>query len=120
MPGGECLRIVELDYVRAARALGFSHTRVLLRHVLPNSLAPVTVAAAFSIASAILTESAASFLGFGVRPPTASWGGVLRDSHSPEHWWMVVFPGALVFVTVLCCSWVGDALRDAHDPREER
>jgi peptide/nickel transport system permease protein len=114
----ECLRTGALEYVLAARTLGFSHARVLARHVLPNSLAPAIVAAAFAVTTAILIESATSFLGFGVRPPTPSWGAVLRESQSSAHWWILVFPGLVVFATCLACNRIGDALRDALDPRE--
>jgi peptide/nickel transport system permease protein len=116
----ECLRTSALDHVLAARALGFSHARVLALHVLPNSLSPLLVAAAFAVTSAILIESATSFLGFGVKPPTPSWGAVLRESQSSAHWWILVFPGLAVFATCLACNRLGDALRDALDPREER
>jgi ABC-type dipeptide/oligopeptide/nickel transport system permease subunit len=114
----ECLRTSALEYVLAARTLGFSHARVLALHVLPNSVAPVFVAAAFAVTTSILIESATSFLGFGVRPPTPSWGAVLRESQSSAHWWILVFPGLAVFVTCLACNRIGDALRDALDPRE--
>jgi peptide/nickel transport system permease protein len=114
----ECLRTSQLDYVLAARALGFSHARILARHVVPNSIAPVYVTAAFWVTAAIAFESATSFLGFGVRPPTPSWGAVLHESQSSAHWWILVFPGLLVFAACLACNWIGDALRDHFDPRE--
>jgi len=79
----------------------------------------VFVAAAFAVTASILIESATSFLGFGVRPPTPSWGAVLRESQSGSHWWILVFPGLFVFLTCLSCNWIGDALRDALDPRED-
>lgn len=114
----ECLRTSALEYVLAARTLGFSHARVLALHVLPNSVAPMLVAAAFAVTTSILVESATSFLGFGVRPPTPSWGAVLRESQSSAHWWILLFPGLAVFVTCLACNRIGDALRDALDPKE--
>jgi peptide/nickel transport system permease protein len=114
----EILRVRELDYVLAARSLGLSNARVLLRHVLPNAMGPVWVAGAFAVASGILIESAVSFLGFGVRLPFPSWGALINDSRVPEHWWIQVFPGALIFVTVVCYNLVGEGLRDALDPRE--
>src|SRR5262249_30066848 len=109
----------EEDYVLAARALGLSETRIVLRHALPNALGPVLVAAAFAVAAGILTESAVSFLGFGVRLPVPSWGALLSDARSVEHWWMQVFPGLLIFATVLCTNALGEGLRQALDPRRE-
>ena len=114
----EILRVRQLDYVLAARSLGLSNTRVLLRHVLPNAMGPVWVAGAFAVASGILIESAVSFLGFGVRLPFPSWGALINDSRVPEYWWIQVFPGALIFVTVVAYNLVGEGLRDALDPRE--
>ena len=119
---GEFLRLVGLDFVAAARALGLSRRRVVFRHVLPNALGPVLVTAAFGVAGAILTESALSFLGFGVPAPQASWGSVLHDARGNEQalWWVTVFPGALIFVTVTAYNLVGEGLRDALDPRLRR
>ncbi|MEX1025620.1 MAG: ABC transporter permease [Planctomycetota bacterium] len=114
---GEFLKLKEQDFVVAARASGLSTTRVIFRHVLPNAMGPVLVAAAFSVAAGILTESAVSFLGFGVKDPIPSWGSVLNESKSAEHWWIQVFPGLLIFVTVFCYNLVGEGLRDALDPR---
>jgi len=114
---GEFLRLREQEFVLAARALGFSDARIIVRHVLPNAMSPVLVAAAFSVASGILIESAVSFLGFGVRQPEASWGSLVNASRSAAHWWIQVFPGLLIFVTVTCYNLVGDAVRDALDPR---
>ena len=114
---GEFLRLREQDFVVAAQALGFSSARIIFRHVLPNAMSPVLVACAFSVASGILTESAISFLGFGVKPPDASWGSLVNASKSAEHWWIQIFPGLLIFVTVTCYNLVGDAVRDALDPK---
>jgi len=111
---GEVLRIREEEYVLAARALGFSPARVLWRHVLPGALGPVLVAGAFAVASGVLIESAVSFLGFGVRLPFPSWGALL---HEPGRWWIQLFPGALIFVTVACTNVVGEGVRDALEPR---
>ncbi len=113
----EFLRLRELDFVLAARALGFSWPRIVLRHALPNALPPLLVASTFSIASAILIESALSFLGFGVRAPIPSWGALANESREASYWWIQVFPGALVFVTVLCFNRLGDAVRDVMDPK---
>ena len=114
----EVLRTRELEFVLAARAIGCSHTRILLRHVVPQSLPSITVAATIGVAFAVLLESALSFLGLGVQPPAASWGNMLSGARgylrtSPG---LAVLPGVLIFVTVLCYNWFGDGLRDAIDP----
>lgn len=114
----EALRVRELDYVLAARALGFSPARVLLGHVLPNVLAPALVAAGFVAVSAILAESSVSFLGFGIRVPSPSWGALMQEARTGQHAWLFLFPGACLLVTALCLSWLGDAARNALDPRE--
>ncbi len=115
---GEILRIRTMPYVEAARALGAGHARILLRHILPNALAPVLVAATFAMASAILLEGALSFLGFGIPEDMASWGGMLNDvrGHTGA-WWLAVFPGAAIFFTVTVYNLAGEGLRDAIDPR---
>jgi peptide/nickel transport system permease protein len=115
---GEILRIKTMPYVEAARALGCGSLRVIVRHILPNALAPVLVAATFAMASAILLEGALSFLGFGIPPDMASWGGMLNDVQGhTEAWWLAVFPGAAMFVTVTVYNLAGEGLRDAIDPR---
>jgi peptide/nickel transport system permease protein len=116
---GEFLRLVGLDFVIAGRALGLSSSRVIFRHVLPNALAPVLVSATFGVAGAILTESSLSFLGFGVPPPTASWGSVLNEAFGAEKemWWVTVFPGFMIFLTITAYNLVGEGFRDATDPR---
>lgn len=116
----EALRVRELDYVVAARALGLSPARVLLRHVLPNVLTPALVAAGFVAVSAILAESSVSFLGFGIRVPSPSWGALMQEARTGQHVWLFLFPGACLLATALCLSWLGDAARDALDPREVR
>jgi peptide/nickel transport system permease protein len=113
----EFLRARELDYVAAARSLGFSSTRIAFGHVLPNVLGPVLVAAAFAVASGMLIESGVSFLGFGVRHPVPSWGALLSESRSLEHWWLQLFPGLLIFAAVLSTHVLGEALRERLDPR---
>ncbi len=115
----EILRTKSMDYVVAARALGASDLRTIVRHVLPNALAPVFVAATFGVASAILIESTLSFLGFGVPPSTASWGSILSNARrlQPAGWWLAVFPGLAIFITVTSYNLVGEGLRDAADPR---
>ena len=116
---GEFLKAKSLDYVVAARALGASNFRTIVRHVLPNSLAPIFVAATFGVASAILIESTLSFLGFGVPPSTASWGAILASARVllPSGWWLTLFPGLAIFITVTSYNLVGEGLRDASDPR---
>ena len=116
----EFLRIRELEYALAARASGAGDSRIIFRHLLPNALAPVIVSASFGVASAILTESALSFLGFGVAFPTASWGSILAiaKDYIEFAWWLVVFPGIAIFLTVAAFNLIGDRLRDVLDPKE--
>jgi peptide/nickel transport system permease protein len=115
---GEFLRLKNAEFVMAARAAGAGPVRIMLRHILPNALAPVLVPITFGIASAILTESSLSFLGFGPPPPTASWGSILNDARSNlTMWWLVVFPGIAIFFTVLAYNLVGEGLQEATDPR---
>lgn len=116
---GEFLKLRESDFATAARATGLRDLRIIFRHLLPNALAPVLVSATFGVAAAIILESALSFLGLGVPPPTASWGEILSQSkrYVDEAWWLIVFPGAAIFVTVTTFNLVGEGLRDAMDPR---
>ena len=116
---GEFLRIKEQDYTQAAKALGASDQKIIFRHILPNSIAPVLVTATFGIASAILIEAALSFLGLGIQPPYASWGGILAAAKNfvDVAWWLAVFPGLAIFVTVTAYNLAGEGLRDATDPR---
>jgi peptide/nickel transport system permease protein len=115
---GQFLSLKEKDFITAARALGVPGRRLVTHHLLPNSLAPVIVAATLAIPSAILTESALSFFGLGVQPPQASWGSMLEDAQIwlTEAWWMWVPPGALISITVLAFNFMGDGLRDSLDP----
>jgi peptide/nickel transport system permease protein len=115
----EFLRLSEQEFVQAARALGYSHLRIIFRHVLPNAMAPVLVSATFGVAGAILTESALSFLGLGITIPKPSWGGILSDGRDAifSAAWIIVYPGAAIFVTITCYNLVGEAFRDAADPR---
>jgi len=119
---GEFLKAKSLEYVVAARAMGATDGRTIFRHVLPNALAPVFVAATFGVASAILIESTLSFLGFGVPPSTASWGSILSNARQllPSAWWLTAFPGLAIFLTVTSYNLVGEGLRDATDPRLRR
>ena len=116
---GEFLRLRSSEMVEAARASGAGHLRIALRHLLPSALAPVLVTAAFAVGAAILLEAALSFLGLGVRPPTATWGGLLTEArvHVERAWWLALFPGAALFAAVLACNLVGEGIRDLLDPR---
>jgi peptide/nickel transport system permease protein len=116
---GATLALREREFVDAARAIGASNTRIIARHVLPNCMGPIIVNATLVVAEAILVESTLSFLGFGVQPPTPSWGNLLSDSIGTvqDWWWLTVFPGLAIFLTVLAVNFVGDGLRDALDPR---
>jgi len=114
----ELLRIRNLEYIEAANALGFSKMRAMFRHAIPNALSPVFVALAFGIASAILIESFLSFLGFGVPPETITWGKLLALSRrAATAWWLAVFPGFAIFITVTLFNLLGEGLTDALDPR---
>ncbi len=115
----EFLKQRKMDYVAASRIQGASWWRIVFRHVLPNSLAPVFVSATFGVASAILVESSLSFLGFGVQPPTPSWGEILSQSRDfmDIAWWLTLFPGLAIFLTITSYNLVGEGLRDAIDPR---
>ena len=118
---GEVLRLKESDYVLAARGLGASRPRIIFRHILPTALAPVVVTLSFGIASAILIESALSLLGVGVRPPTPSWGRILGDWLEHQAcWWLAVFPGLAIFVSVFTYNLIGDGLQEAMAPRRRR
>jgi peptide/nickel transport system permease protein len=116
---GQVLSLKTLDFVDAARAMGASEPRLILRHLMPNALAPVIVAATLTVGGAILGESALSFLGLGIAPPTPSWGNMLQRAQE-YIWnasWLAVFPGLFIFMTVLSFNFLGDGLRDALDPR---
>lgn len=118
----EVLSLRERDFVLAARGLGASDFRIIFRHILPNALSPVLVAATLGVAGAILTESALSFLGIGVQPPVASWGNMLTagKDYIEFAWWLSLFPGLAILVTVIAYNLVGEGLRDALDPRTSR
>ena len=115
----EFLSLREREFVTAARALGAGDTRLILRHMLPNALAPVMVSATLGVAGAILTESALSFLGLGVQPPTPSWGNILTAGKDNIEiaWWLSVFPGLAILVTVMSYNLLGEGIREAIDPR---
>jgi peptide/nickel transport system permease protein len=115
----EVLRAKQLEFVQAARALGFSRRRIVWRHVLPAALSPVIALAALRVGNTILTESFLSFLGFGVSEPQVSWGLVIRGGRTAllDAWWIATFPGLAIVVCVVGYNLLGDALRDLYDPR---
>jgi peptide/nickel transport system permease protein len=113
------LSLKEQEFVAAARCLGVPNGRIMWVHILPNAVAPIVVAATLTIGSAILSETAVSYLGMGIQPPTPSWGNMLKNAQDVI-WtapWVAIFPGAMIFIATLCINFVGDALRDALDPR---
>ncbi len=116
---GECLSIRERGFVQAAKVLGLSNTRVMFVHLLPNVMAPILVTATLGIGGAILTESALSFLGLGVQPPTPSWGNILTagKDYITVAWWLSLYPGLAILITVLAYNLLGEGLRDVLDPR---
>jgi peptide/nickel transport system permease protein len=119
---GEVLSLREREFIEAARALGYSGSRIVLRHLVPNTLAPVIVAATLGIGNTIVLEAGLSFLGLGVQPPTPSWGTMVADGRGNllGAWWISTFPGLSIALTVLCFNLLGDGLRDAFDPRVRR
>ena len=118
----ETLSLRERDFVAAAKLAGTKPWRILFRHILPNAMAPVLVSATLGIAGAILTESALSFLGLGMQPPMASWGNMLLEGKQALGiaWWMSMFPGLAILLTVLGYNLLGESLRDIMDPRLSR
>jgi peptide/nickel transport system permease protein len=116
---GEVLRLREEGYVRAAEALGARRRRIIFRHLLPNALGPLLVAATLGVGDVILLEAGLSFLGLGIQPPTPSWGGMILDSREVmiSAPWIGIFPGLAIVITVLSVNVLGDALRSAVDPR---
>lgn len=119
---GDVLSLREREFVVGARALGASNARIIARHVLPNTVASLSVVTTFSLATIILIEASLSFLGLGVPPTVPTWGGMLNESRSymMPSWWTSVFPGLAIFVTVLGVNLLGDGIRDAFDPRLRR
>lgn len=118
----QVLSLVQQEYVTAARALGGRDVRVMVRHLLPNLVAPITVVATLTISTMILVEASLSFLGLGVPPPAATWGGMVADGRNylVTAWWVSVEPGIAIFLTVLAINLVGDWLREALDPALRR
>ncbi len=118
---GQFLSIKQMEYIEAAKASGISEFRIIWRHMLPNSLAPILISATLIMANAILIEAALSYLGLGVQAPMPSWGNILEPARSMSvlmrMWWLWLPPGLLIFISVLSINLVGDGLRDALDPR---
>ena len=116
---GETLKLRELEYVQAAKAIGVSDLRIILGHIIPNALPSLIVLGTLDIAWVIIYEAALSFLGLGIQPPTPSWGVLLNDARSYlyESPWMTIFPGAALFVTCVGVNLFGDWLRDTFDPK---
>ena len=115
---GEVLSLKEREFVLAAQALGLSHMRIMLRHILPNTLTPIIVNATLRIGGIILVEAALSYLNIGVQPPTASWGNIIFEGKDfmSNAWWISTLPGFAIVLVVVCFNLVGDGLRDAVDP----
>jgi len=113
------LALREAAFVEAGRGLGAGSARLMLRHILPNSLSPIIVAATLRVAGSIVTESGLSFLGFGVQPPVPTWGNMLQAAQDQMTTapWTAVYPGLMIFLTVVAINYIGDGLRDALDPR---
>ena len=118
----EILSLKEQDFVLAARATGIPPRRILVRHLLPNVVAPIMVAATLRVGQSIIWEASLSFLGLGVQPPTATWGNMLSraQGHLQDAPWIAFFPGLMILITVLCVNFIGDGLRDAMDPHALR
>jgi oligopeptide transport system permease protein len=116
---GQVLSIKEKEYVESARAVGSSHFKIVLRHLVPNALGPVIVTLTFGIPAAIFLEAALSYLGVGIQPPTPSWGVMIQDGYQAIYAspWQVTFPAFAIAITMLSFSFIGDGLRDALDPR---
>jgi peptide/nickel transport system permease protein len=118
---GVFLSLREKEYVEAAKAAGAGDARIMFRHILPNTLGPIIVNGTLAIATAILTEAALSFLGFGIQDPTPSLGNLVQGGQTnPQQWWLTIFPGLTIVLIVLCVNFVGDGLRDALDPTQRR
>jgi peptide/nickel transport system permease protein len=121
---GQFLSLREREFVEAAQAMGAGNMRIIFRHLLPNAIAPIIVAATFGIASAILTEAGLSFLGLGVQPPTASWGNMINTAQSAavlqQMPWLWIPAGIMIALAVLSINFIGDGLRDTLDPRANR
>ena len=116
----EVLSVKERDFILAAKGLGFTHTRILMKHIIPNCLNPVIVAATLKVGEVILLESALSFLGIGIRPPSPSWGNIINDGRQAllNAWWVATFPGIFIVLTVMSFNLISDGLRQALGPQK--
>ena len=114
------LSLREMEFVTAARCIGASNPRIIWRHILPNATGPIIVEATLEVGYAIMEESGLSFLGFGIQPPTPSWGNLLNNAQRrmTSHPWLAIFPGLMIFFTIIAINYIGDGLRDALDPRK--
>jgi peptide/nickel transport system permease protein len=114
------LTIREMDFVTAARCIGASNRRLIVTHILPNAIGPVIVEATLGLGYAIIEESGLSFLGFGIQPPTPSWGNLLSNAQEylTKYPWLAIFPGLMIFLTIISANYIGDGLRDAFDPHK--
>jgi peptide/nickel transport system permease protein len=114
------LTLREMDFVSATRALGGSDLRIITRHILPNSIGPIIVEATLELGYAIIEESGLSFLGFGIQPPTPSWGNLLSNAQEnfTKYPWLAIFPGLMIFLAIISVNYIGDGLRDAFDPHK--
>lgn len=120
---GVVLSLKEKEFIEAARAVGARDKRIIVRHLVPNTIGPIVVAMTFIVAAAIGLESTLSFFGFGLDPTQASWGNLLADAGTniiTKKWWLVLFPGLVLLITILCINFMGDGLRDALDPKQEQ
>lgn len=118
---GEFLSLRSREFVLASKTIGTRHYKIIFSQILPNAIGPIIVAATLGVGGVILAESALSYLGLGIQPPTASWGNMLQDAQNftimKTAWWYPTFPGLMILITVLCFNFVGDGLRDALDPK---
>jgi peptide/nickel transport system permease protein len=112
------LTLKEQEFIIAAQSVGASNPRIMTRHLLPNAMSPIIVAATFRVATSIITEAGLSYLGFGVQPPTPTWGNMLKNAQTvmTRAPWMAIFPGLMIFIAVIAINFIGDGLRDALDP----
>jgi oligopeptide transport system permease protein len=119
---GQAMSIKHMDYIEAARALGFSRRRIIFRHVIPNLMGPIIVYTTLTIPAVMLLEAFLSFLGLGVQPPMSSWGVLIKDGadNMEESWWLLVFPGTVFSLTLFSLNFLGDGLRDALDVRSSK
>ncbi len=114
------LQIREMEFITAAGSVGASTFRIMARHIMPNAIGPIIVESTLMLAFVILAESGLSFLGFGIQPPTPSWGNLLGNAqeHMTKHPWLAIYPGLMIFLTIISVNYIGDALRDAFDPHK--